>query len=302
MTKSILGAHMSISGGLHRAVEAAQAIGFDCVQIFSKNSNQWKGKALTEKDVELFKESLDRCGISHPIVHDSYLINLGAPADELWLKSIAAFEDELLRAEALGIPFVVTHPGSYTTSTPHEGIDRIAEGLKTVLEHTAGIQTRCLLENTAGQGSNLGFELEQIAEIIEKVEGRKPTEAVGDEFRVGVCFDTCHAFAAGYDFSTPKKYAEMTAHFDEIIGLNRFRAFHINDATKECGSHVDRHAHIGFGKIPLESFRLLLNDPRFAGVPKYLETPKGMKKDEETGAEEDWDAVNLRILREMNNE
>ncbi|MBQ4143221.1 MAG: deoxyribonuclease IV [Thermoguttaceae bacterium] len=299
MTKSILGAHMSISGGLYRAVEAAEAAGCQCVQIFTKNSNQWKGKALTPKDVELFREAQERCGISHPISHDSYLINLGSPSDELWLKSIAAFEDELLRANELGIPFVVTHPGSYTTSTPQEGLDRIAEGLRRVLEHTDGIQTRCLLENTAGQGTNLGFELEHIAQIIESVEGRKPAEASGDDFRLGVCFDTCHAFAAGYDFSTPEKYAEMTSHFDEIVGLVRFRAFHINDAMKDLGSRVDRHAHIGEGKIPLESFRLLLSDPRFEDVPKYLETPKGTKKNEETGLEEDRDVVNLRTLRSL---
>lgn len=297
MVQAILGAHMSISGGLYRAVESAQAAGCQCVQIFTKNSNQWKGKALTQKDIDLFKEAQERCGISHPISHDSYLINLGAPADELWLKSIAAFEDELLRAEALGIPFVVTHPGSYTTSSPQEGLDRIAEGLIRVLEHTEGIKTRCLLENTAGQGTNLGFELEHLAFIMERVEGRKPTESSGDDFRLGVCFDTCHAFAAGYDFSTPEKYTEMTAHFDSIIGLHRFRAFHINDAMKDLGSRVDRHAHIGCGKIPVESFRLLLSDPRFENVPKYLETPKGTLKDEENGTEEDWDIVNLRTLR-----
>lgn len=297
MVQAILGAHMSISGGLYRAVESAQAAGCQCVQIFTKNSNQWKGKALTQKDIDLFKEAQERCGISHPISHDSYLINLGAPADELWLKSIAAFEDELLRAEALGIPFVVTHPGSYTTSSPQEGLERIAEGLIRVLEHTEGIKTRCLLENTAGQGTNLGFELEHLAFIMERVEGRKPTETSGDDFRLGVCFDTCHAFAAGYDFSTPEKYTEMTAHFDSIIGLHRFRAFHINDAMKDLGSRVDRHAHIGYGKIPVESFRLLLSDPRFENVPKYLETPKGTWKDEENGTEEDWDIVNLRTLR-----
>ena len=295
----ILGAHMSISGGLYRAVESARTAGCQCVQIFTKNSNQWKGKALTSKDTELFQEALVRCGISHPISHDSYLINLGTPSDELWLKSIAAFEDELLRANELGIPYVVTHPGSFTTSSPQEGLDRIAQGLLRVLEHTAGIKTRCLLENTAGQGTNLGFELEQIAQIIEAVEGGKPTEKTGDDFLLGVCFDTCHAFAAGYDFSSEEKYAKMMEHFNAIIGLNRFRAFHINDAMKELGSRVDRHAHIGCGKIPLEAFRLLLNDPHFENVPKYLETPKGTKTNEQTGMEEDWDIVNLRTLRSL---
>ncbi len=297
MMNTILGAHMSISGGIYKAVESAQAVGCQCVQIFTKNSNQWRGKTLTQKDIDLFQDALGRCGISHPISHDSYLINLGAPADELWEKSIAAFEDELIRADTLGIPYVVTHPGSYTTSSPQAGLDRIVEGLKRVLEHTDGIKTRCLLENTAGQGTNLGFELEHLAYIMENVEGVKPTATAGDDFRLGVCFDTCHAFAAGYDFTTEEKYADMMAHFSEIIGLHRFRAFHINDATKGLGSRVDRHAHIGYGKIGLEAFRILLNDARFTDVPKYLETPKGTQKNEETDAEEDWDIVNLRTLR-----
>ncbi len=293
----LLGAHMSISGGLFKAVESAQSVGCQCVQIFSKNSNQWKSKPLTEKDVELFREALDRCGISHPIVHDSYLINLGAPADELWLKSIAAFEDELLRAEALGIPYVVTHPGSFTTSTPQEGLDRIAEGLKIVLKHTEGIKTRCLLENTAGQGTNLGFQLEHLAYIMQSVEGENPAKNQND-FHIGVCFDTCHGFAAGYDFTTQEKYTEMMTHFDAIVGLNRFRAFHLNDATKDLASRVDRHAQIGKGKIPLEAFGFLLNDPRFFEIPMYLETPKGTFTDE-NGAEQDWDVVNLRTLRSL---
>ncbi len=297
--KQILGAHMSISGGLYRAVESARTAGCQCVQIFTKNSNQWKGKALTSRDTELFQEARERCGISHPVSHDSYLINLGSPSDELWFKSIAAFEDELLRANELDIPFVVAHPGSFTTSSPQAGLERIAEGLRRVLAHTAGIRTRCLLENTAGQGTNLGFALEQIAQIIEAVEERKPAEGVGNDFLLGVCFDTCHAFAAGYDFSTAEKYFGMMEHFDSIIGLNRFRAFHLNDATKELGSRIDRHAHIGCGKIPLDAFRFLVNDARFADIPKYLETPKGLKINEQTGEEEDWDVVNLRTLRSL---
>lgn len=289
---NLLGAHESISGGLFKAVEAAAAVGCDCVQIFTKNSNQWKGKALAEKEIRAFTEALEKWNISHPIAHDSYLINLGSPDDVLWNRSVAAFEEEMLRAEALGIPYVVMHPGSYTTSSESAGLERIVEGLRRVLEHTEGIQTRCLLENTAGQGTNLGWKFEHLATIIEGVEG-KPKK--GRKPILGVCFDTCHAFAAGYDFTTEEKYRKVFEEFDNLIGLDRLCAFHLNDATKECGSHIDRHAHIGYGKIGTAPFGFLLNDVRFKPIPMYLETPKGICATEQ--GEEDWDIVNLRTLR-----
>ncbi|MDO4584981.1 MAG: deoxyribonuclease IV [Planctomycetia bacterium] len=286
-----LGVHESISGGLHKAVEAAAAVGCDCVQIFTKNSNQWKGKALTDKEIDQFQAALEKWNISHPISHDSYLINLGSPDDILWNRSVAAMEEEMLRAEALGIPYVVMHPGSYTTSSENEGLERIIEGLQRVLEHTAGIQTRCLLENTAGQGTNLGWKFEHLATIIQGVEG------VVKEAKLGVCFDTCHAFAAGYDFTTAEKYQDVFQKFHKIIGLERIRAFHLNDATKECGSRIDRHAHIGHGKIGTVPFGFFLNDVHFQSIPMYLETPKGFCETE--NGEEDWDVVNLRTLREL---
>lgn len=289
---NILGTHESISGGLFKAVEAAAAVGSDCVQIFTKSSNQWKSKALTEKEIQAFQEALAKWKISHPIAHDSYLINLGSPDDVLWNRSVAAFEEEMVRADALGIPYVVMHPGSYTTSSETAGLERIVEGLRRVLEHTTGIQTRCLLENTAGQGTNLGWKFEHLATIIEGVEGKREN---GQNPVLGVCFDTCHAFAAGYDFTTAEKYGEVFQTFDEVIGLERLCAFHLNDATKECGSRIDRHAPIGHGKIGTVPFGFLLNDSRFKTIPMYLETPKGICTTE--NGEEEWDVVNLRTLR-----
>ncbi|MDO4575094.1 MAG: deoxyribonuclease IV [Planctomycetia bacterium] len=286
---SLLGAHESISGGLHKAVEAAAAVGCDCVQLFTKNSNQWGAKPLAPAEIDAFRESLERCGISHPIAHDSYLINLGSPDDALWNKSIAALEHEITRADALGIPWVVMHPGSYTTSSEQAGLDRIIEGLSRVREHTQGIQTRCLLETTAGQGTNLGWKFEHLAEIL---------RGVHDD-SLGVCFDTCHVLAAGYDFRTPTGYANVLEEFDRVIGLSRLRAFHLNDSVKDLASHVDRHAPIGYGKIGAEPFGFFLNDPRFRQIPMYLETPKGTRPAENGHPEEDWDVVNLRTLREL---
>ncbi|MDO4571346.1 MAG: deoxyribonuclease IV [Planctomycetia bacterium] len=288
MNEPILGAHESISGGLYRAVETAAALGCQCVQIFTKNSNQWNAKPLSKKDIDLFHGAREKLGIQYVLVHDSYLINLGSPDDALWSRSIQAFEHELLRANELDLPYVVMHPGSYTTSSESEGLARIAEGLNVILKKVAGIKTIPLLENTAGQGTNLGWKLDHLASIIEHV----------SEGELGVCFDTCHAFAAGYDFSTPEKYEALWAEFDAKIGLSRLRAFHLNDATKDLGSRIDRHAHIGCGKIPLDSFRLLLNDAKFRPIPMYLETPKGTTTNEK-GEEEDWDIVNLRVLRSL---
>ncbi len=280
----ILGAHMSIAGGYYKAVEEAQLRGCSCVQLFTKNNNQWRAKPITEKDIEAFQEALVRCGISHPIAHDSYLINLAAPDDELWNKSIDAFVEELRRAHALGIPYVVTHPGSYTSSSEEAGLERIATALDKVHEQTEGVSSQCLLENTAGQGTNLGWRFEHLAAIIQGV--RHPE-------RLGVCIDTCHTFAAGYPISTQADYQQTFAELDRLVGLDRVKAFHLNDSVKGLGCRVDRHAHIGRGSIGLEAFRLLLNDPRFGAVPMYLETAK----EEEDG--ESMDEVNLRTLRSL---
>jgi deoxyribonuclease-4 len=281
---AILGAHMSIAGGYYRAVEAAERVRCDCVQLFTKNNNQWRAKPLTNDDVDRFQEALGRRKISHPIAHDSYLINLASPDRALWIKSVDAFVVELQRAERLGIPYVVTHPGAYTTSSEAAGIKAIARALDEVHRQTRGIAAQCLLETTAGQGSNLGWRFEHLAAII---------DAVHDPQRLGVCFDTCHVFAAGYAMGTEKEYRATMRVLDKTVGLKLVRAFHLNDSLKPLGSRVDRHAHIGRGQMGREPFRFLLNDRRFRKVPMYLETPKGEEKGK------DLDAINLRALRRL---
>ena len=278
----ILGAHMSIAGGYYRAVEAAHECGCDCVQLFTKNNNQWRAKELSDDDAQRFQEALARLGIGQAIAHDSYLINLASPDQELWDKSIEAFCIELLRAEKLGIRYVVAHPGAFTTSSEQEGLERIVAALDTVHRRTAGIAAGTLLENTAGQGSCLGWRFEHLATII---------QGAAEPERLGVCIDTCHAFAAGYPLAAEQEYAATIAELDRLVGLERVKAIHLNDSKQPLGSRVDRHEHIGRGKLGLEPFRHLLNDPRFAQTPMYLETAK----EQENG--EEMDVVNLRTLR-----
>ena len=281
---AILGAHMSIAGGYFKAVDAATKAGCDCVQLFTKNNNQWRAKPITDDDVEKFRAALAEHGIKHTISHDSYLINLGSPDDELWKKSIDAFVVELQRAELLGIPFVVAHPGAYTTSSEEKGLKRIARGLDEVHRQTKGCAAKCLLETTAGQGSNLGWKFEHLAEIMERVR---------DPDRLGVCFDTCHVFAAGYPMDTEKNYKATMRSLNKIVGVKQVKAFHLNDSLRPFGSRKDRHAAIGKGEMGLEPFRYLLNDGRFHKVPMYLETPK------EDDRGRDMDVVNLRTLRKL---
>lgn len=275
---------MSIAGGYYKAVEAAQRAGCDCVQIFTKNNNQWRAKELTDSDIERFQTALKENGISHPISHDSYLINLASPDDALWKKSIDAFVIELQRAERLGIAYVVAHPGAFTTSSEEAGISRIAAGLAEVHRQTPKIKARCLLETTAGQGSNLGWRFEHLAEIMEQTDNPD---------RLGVCFDTCHVFAAGYAMGTEKEYKATMKSLNATVGVKQVRAFHLNDSLKPLGSRVDRHAGIGRGEMGVEPFRFLLNDRRFKKVPMYMETPKG----EEKGR--DLDEINLAVLRDL---
>ncbi|MBX3427753.1 MAG: deoxyribonuclease IV [Pirellulales bacterium] len=273
---------MSIAGGYYKAVEAASRVGCDCVQLFTKNNNQWRAKPIAPAEAERFKAALVELGIAHPISHDSYLINLGSPDDELWTKSIDATVVELQRAEQLGIPYVVAHPGAYTTSSEAAGIKRIAQGLDEVHKQSRGVAAMILLETTAGQGSNLGWRFEHLAAILDAA--RQPE-------RLGVCFDTCHVFAAGYAMGTQKDYRATMRAFDQSVGLDQIRAFHLNDSKAKFGSRVDRHAAIGRGEMGIEPFRFLVNDRRFRRVPMYLETPKG----EENGV--DLDVINLATLR-----
>ena len=275
---------MSIAGGYFNAVEAAHRVGCDCVQLFTKNNNQWRAKPITDEEVEQFRSALSELEITHPISHDSYLINLASPDAELFKKSVDAFVVELQRAEALGIPYVVAHPGAFTTSSEARGLRRIARGLNEVHRQTKGIAAQCLLETTAGQGSNLGWKFEHLAKIL---------ETVRDPDRLGVCFDTCHVFAAGYPMDSEKNYKATMRAFNQTVGVKQIRAFHLNDSLKPLGSRVDRHAAIGRGEMGLSPFRFLLNDRRFRRIPMYLETPKG----EEKGR--DLDVVNLKTLRKL---
>ena len=280
----LLGAHESIAGGYYKSVEIAARVGCQCVQLFTKNNNQWRAKEIAADEVAAFQDALARLGITHPISHDSYLINLAAPDDELWQKSIAAFVVELQRADQLGIPYVVTHPGSFTSTSEAVGLKRIVAALDEVHRQTAGVKAQCLLENTAGQGTNLGNRFEHLAAIIA---GVKHPE------RLGVCIDTCHTYAAGYPLAERSQYDDTFGELERIVGLDRVRAFHLNDSKKELGSRVDRHEHIGEGHVGIDAFRHLMNDPRFRHIPMYLETPKGERDGE------DVDTINLRTLREL---
>ena len=284
---AILGAHQSIAGGYYKSVETAYRLKCDCVQLFTKNNNQWRAKDLSDGDVQLFQSTLTERGITHPLAHDSYLINLATPDPALWKKSVDSFIMEMFRADRLGIPFLVTHPGAYTTSSEEAGIAAVVRALDETHRQTRGIKTKCLLETTAGQGSCIGCRFEQLAGII---------DGVHDPDRLGVCVDTCHVFAAGYAISAEKDYQTTMRQLDNTVGLKLVRAIHLNDSAKPLGSRVDRHAHIGRGMIGKEAFRLLLNDHRFRKVPMYLETPKG----EENG--KNLDAINLRTLRRLVND
>jgi deoxyribonuclease-4 len=281
---AILGAHQSIAGGYYKSVETAHRLKCDCVQLFTKNNNQWRAKELTDEDVRLFQARLAELEVAHPLAHDSYLINLASPDAELWKKSVDSFVMEMLRADRLGIPYLVTHPGAFTTSSEEAGIAAVVRALDETHRQTRGIKTKCLLETTAGQGSCLGNRFEHLAAMI---------DGVKDPDRLGVCVDTCHIFAAGYPISTEKDYKATMRSLDKTVGVTLVRAFHLNDSLKPLGSRVDRHAHIGRGEIGKEAFRLLLNDTRFRKVPMYLETPKGEEKGK------DLDAINLRTLRRM---
>lgn len=281
---AILGAHQSIAGGYHKALERARERGCDCTQIFTKNTNQWRAKEITADEARLFREAVAEMGIACPLAHDSYLVNLASPDKDLWRMSIDAMIQELLRAATLGIPWVVAHPGAYTSGSEAEGLRRIVAAVDEVLTQTRGKPVGCLLETTAGQGTAIGWRFEHLAEILAHAQAPE---------RLGVCFDTCHVFAAGYGLGTQAEYRATMKQFDQVVGLDQIRAFHLNDSLRERGSRVDRHAHIGCGKIGLEAFRCLLRDRRFRKLPMVLETPKG----EDDGV--DWDVFNLTKLRAL---
>jgi deoxyribonuclease-4 len=286
-----LGAHLSIQGGLPRAVDRAVASKCEALQIFTKSAGQWRARVLPEDEVRAFRRKVNAAGI-HPVVaHSSYLINIAAAAPALRAQSIAALAEELDRAESLGLDGLVMHPGSYTIGTEEDGLRLIAEGLAQILRERPHGRTRILLEHTAGQGTNLGHRFEHLASIIERLDGSP---------RVGVCLDTCHLLTAGYDLCSEQGYRATFRDLNRIVGLDRVALFHLNDSKKPCGSRVDRHEHIGKGCLGVEPFRRLLNDRRFARHAMLLETPKletparGRRSDVDP-----WDARNLRTLRSL---
>lgn len=281
---AILGSHVSCAGGLEKGVERALEVGCDCLQIFTKNSNQWAAKPLSADVIDCWKSALSCSGLRAPIAHASYLINLASPDEVLFRKSIDALVIELERANMLGLEGLVVHPGAYTSSDEVTGLGRIVVAVTESLGRVTPGSCRLLLENTAGQGSCLGHRVEQLAEIW---------DGVNQPERIGICLDTCHAFAAGYAIHTEGGLRELTASLRDRLPKGAVWALHLNDSKKPLGSRVDRHEHIGRGEIGLVGFRLVLNDPLFRGLPGYLETEKGI--DEASG--QPWDRVNLQTLR-----
>lgn len=261
-----LGAHMSIAGGVSHALDRAASVKSNAVQVFTKNNRQWKGPPVDEADVQRWHEEMPQQGILKAISHASYLINLASPKDDLWEKSLAAQRDELQRAHAYGIPGVVLHPGAHTGSGSEAGIGRIAQALNRIHQETPDCtDTLTLLEIMAGQGTTLGSSVTELHQIIAQID---------DSARVGVCLDTCHAFAAGYDLRSDEGYESFVAEVDEQLGLERVKCWHFNDSKGGLGSNLDRHTHIGEGEIGESGFRRILNDSRWDGTPMLLETPK----------------------------
>ena len=284
-----IGAHMSVAGGVSKAVERAVVHGCEALQIFSKNANQWNGKALDSAEIRTFRRRIDETDLSPVVAHASYLINLATTFPLLREQSIAAFIDELDRAEALGLLGVVIHPGTCTAGTEDDALRLIAEGIRTAFKARRRKKAMVLVEHTAGQGRTVGHRFEHLAAIIEHLDGSP---------RVGVCLDTCHLVASGYDIVSNAGYETTFADFDRIVGLDRLRVFHGNDSKKPCGSRVDRHEHIGEGCLGLEPFRRLVNDTRFADVPILIETEKTSRSCKPTVIEADpLDMKNLSVLR-----
>lgn len=286
-----LGAQMSAAGGLYKAFERGEEAGCESILVFTKSNRQWNAKPITEEDAQLYRAAAEKYAHIHPVsVHASYLINIASPDDALWEKSYQALKDEVERAAAFGIPLLTFHPGSYMSGDVESGMDLIAKGLKRVVGETAvsAPNVTICIEAMAGQGTNIGGTFEQLAYILAQA---------GPHERLGVCFDTCHVFSAGYDIRTPESYAGTMAAFDSTVGLDKIKCFHLNDSKHELGSNKDRHEHIGEGTIGKEGFANFVNDPRWADHPAHLETPK--TETGEDGQEIEMDAVNLATLRNL---
>ncbi|HEX5773837.1 MAG TPA: deoxyribonuclease IV [Geomobilimonas sp.] len=277
-----LGAHMSIAGGMHLAPERGVKAGCGVIQIFTQNSNQWRGKMPGDAEAALFREKWAESGLHEVVCHDIYLINLGAAPGEVRDKSLAGFAEEMRRCQRLGIGKIVMHPGSHNGDGEEMGIKRVCAAFDELFALVPEFTGKVLLETTAGQGTNLGYSFEHLRAIMDG-------SAYSDRF--AVCYDTCHTFAAGYDITTEAGYRQVMAEFDRVVGLDLLQCFHINDSKKGLNCRVDRHEHIGQGAMGLNGFRFIMNDPRFVNVPKILETPKGDN--------DEMDEVNLKVLRDM---
>ncbi len=261
---------MSIAGGISLSLDRGRDLDCRTIQIFTRNATQWKAPPLSEEEVLSFKNMQKQTGISPVVVHDSYLINIASPDPGKLAASLKSLQEEMERTEALGIPYLVMHPGAHMGAGEEEGLLKISRSLNDLHKKTSGFSMKILLETTAGQGTNLGYRFEQIERIM---------ASVIEPERLGVCVDTCHIFAAGYDIRTSQGYEETVNSLVALFGLEKIRCIHVNDSQKEFGSRVDRHEHIGQGKIGLTAFRCLMKDPRFLNVPKILETPKGDNDD-----------------------
>lgn len=277
-----LGAHCSIVGGFDKAVERASLLKSSAMQVFTKNSNQWKAKKLLNSEVAQYLDARKKSSLEIVIAHASYLINLSTIDPKVQVPSVEAMKIELDRAEALEFSYLVVHPGSHKAEGELVGIVQLVENLRRLLEYSKEYQVQILLETTAGQGASIGYDFEHFAEILSRLDWTD---------RIGICIDTAHIFEAGYDISSENGYKSVFQEFDEIVGLDYVKVFHLNDSKSECGSRVDRHAGIGQGNIGKQAFSLLLNDSRFLNLPMILETPKNKDLKE--------DLENLELLRDM---
>lgn len=281
----MFGCHLSIAGGLHNALLEAGHLQLDCVQLFTKNQRQWRCPPLDPQALEQWRQAGTQGSIQQTVSHDSYLINLASPDGEIRRKSLGLFREELLRCEALGIPWLVTHPGSHMGEGVPAGLRRVAEAFDQLHGELPGLAAVTCLEITAGQGSSLGWRLEQLRQIL---------DSVTEPQRLAVCLDTAHMLAAGYDLTSAAGAEAVLDEVDQIVGLSRVRVVHMNDSKVPLGARVDRHEHIGHGHIPLPAFERLVNDPHLRTIPKVLETPK------ETAADgRSWDVINLETLRSL---
>jgi deoxyribonuclease-4 len=286
----LFGAHVSVAGGPELAVARAAALGCEAFQIFARNANQWSPPPLDPTRVRRFRRALDRCALGPVVSHASYLVNLGAPEGLLRERSMAAMADELDRAEALGLLGVVFHPGTCCGEPDAIALERIAAAMRGLLQARPRRRTMLLVEQTAGQGQSVGYSFHHLARLLALADGSP---------RIGVCLDTCHLLAAGYDLATPEGYLRTFREFQKLVGFDRLRVVHVNDSKRPCGSRVDRHAHIGDGFIGLQGFRQLVNDRRFARIPLLIETEKQPLARPTDIAPDPLDAMNLARLRSL---